>query len=262
MVINWDYVKKRTLWSYEDLIKKLKQTLSYDFVQHYYNHNMDEACDYVNEVHAGYFQHHGDRVWLDGLITNFTWLKRAGVQNYLDLVEQVDDRDKCEMFLKESGLAFGDLIETLNYLLRWVLPFPTPLREFFNTDDAQQMAYFEALKQRRLTSNLDLLAQGRTAAQRAHLAQETGIPLNFLLPLIHKADLARLAYVRGKTVQHLCGGGYDTLAKLAAADLPEMEVHMRAYYQTLGKRFADFRSVVQLASLVGGARILPAVVEA
>ncbi|MEZ4712946.1 MAG: DUF4332 domain-containing protein [Caldilineaceae bacterium] len=262
MVINWDYVKERTLWSYEDLIKKLKQTLSYDFVQHFYNHTMDEAVDYVNEVHAGYWRHRGDRAWLDGLITNFSWLKRAGIQNYLDLVEQVDDRDKCEMFLKESGLEFGDLIETLNYLLRWVLPFPAPLREFFNTDDAQQMAYFEALKRRRITSTLDLLEQAHTAAKRAHLAELTGIPPDFLLPLVHKADLARLAYVRGKTVQHLYGGGYDTLAKLAAAELPEMEVNMSAYYQTLGKRYADFQSVVQLASLAGGARILPPVVEA
>ena len=73
---------------------------------------MDEVIDYVNEVHAGYLQHRGDRAWLDGLITNFAWLKRAGVQNYLDLVQQVDSREKCEAFLKESGLGFPELIST------------------------------------------------------------------------------------------------------------------------------------------------------
>lgn len=262
MIINWDFVKKRTLWHYEDLIKKLDQALSYDFVQQFYNHTMDEAIDYVNEVHAGYLQHRGDRTWLDDLITNFTWLKRVGVQNYRDLVQQVDSREKCEAFVQASGMGFPELIETLNYLLRWVLPFPTPLREFFNTEDVTQMAYFQALKQQRIMSNLDLLAQGRTAAKRAQLASATGIPDEFLLSLIHKADLSRLAYVRGKTVRHLCGGGYDMLAKLATADLQEMEAAMSAYYQTLGKRSADFKAVVPLGALIGGARSLPKIVEA
>ena len=261
MIINWDFVKEQTLWSYEDLIKKLYQALNYEFVQEHYNHSMDEAIDYVDAVHAGYLQHRSDRTWLDNLITNFAWLKRAGVQNYLDLVQQVDSREKCEAFLKRSGMGFPELIETLNYLLRWVLPFPTPLREFFDPDNATQMAYFQLLKQQRITINLDLLEQGRTAAKRTHLAALTGIPSEFLLHLVHQADLSRLAYVRGKTVRHLCGGGYDTLAKLANADLQEMEAAMSVYYQTLGKRFADFKSVLPLAPLVGGARLLPKIVE-
>lgn len=261
MIINWDFVKQKTLWSYEDLIKKLAQTLRYDFVQAHYNHTMDEAIDYVNEVHAGYLQHRGDRVWLDGLITNFTWLKRAGIQNYRDLVQQIANREKCESFLKESGMGFPELIETLNYLLRWVLPFPTPIREFFNPADPAQMGYYQALKQQRILSNLDLLEQGRTAAARTQLADATGIPLDFLLSLIHQADLSRLAYVRGKTVRHLCGAGYDTLDKLANADREELTAAMHAYFDAQGKQFADYKSVIQLTALAGGARRLPKVVE-
>lgn len=261
MVINWDYVKERTLWSYEDLIKKLQRTLGYRFVQEQYNHSMDDAIDYVNMVQAGYLQHRGDRKWLDDLITNFTWLRRAGIQNYQELIDAVADREQCERFLYESGLGFPELIDTLNYLLRWVLPFPTPLREFIDTRDSTQMAYYERLKARRMTMSLDLLEQGRTAAQRTQLAAETAIPADFLLALVHKSDLSRLAYVRGKTIGHLCGGGYDTLAKLANADLPEMEAAMRVYYTSIGKRFEDFKSVVPLEMLVGGARILPLIVE-
>ena len=37
MTVNWDYVKKTTLWPYEDLIKKLQDDLAYPFVQQYYN---------------------------------------------------------------------------------------------------------------------------------------------------------------------------------------------------------------------------------
>jgi hypothetical protein len=261
MIINWEFVKQRTLWSYEELIKKLKQTLSYDFVQQYYNHSMEEAIDYVDEIHAGYLQHRGNRAWLDDLITNFAWLQRGGVLNYADLIQQVESREKCEAFLKKSGLGFPELIETLNYLLRWVLPFPTPIREFFDTADPTQMAYLQALKAQQITTNLDLLDRGRTVEQRTQLAQLTGIPPAFLIRLVHQSDLARLAYVRGKTVRHLCGGGYDTLAKLASADCEEMEAAMNAYYSSVDKRPQDFKAVVQLGPLIGGAKRLPRVVE-
>jgi len=36
-----------------------------------------------------------------------------------------------------------------------------------------------------------------------------------VITLVHKVDISRLAYVRGKTVKHLCGGGYDSLEKIA-----------------------------------------------
>lgn len=78
---------------------------------------------------------------------------------------------------------------------------------------------------------------------------------------MHKADISRLAYVRGNTVKHLCGGGYDSLGKIAAASLAEMEEKMDAYYRTLGKSLADFRSVIPLSWMIGGAKILPRVVE-
>jgi hypothetical protein len=130
-----------------------------------------------------------------------------------------------------------------------------------DTSDATQLAYIQALKARRIATNLDLLEQGATAAKRDELAKVTGIPPALLRRLVHQADLARLAYVRGKTVRHLCGGGYDTLAKLAHADLPEMEAAMSAYYYSLEKHPKDFKAVIQLAPLVGAARRLPQVVE-
>jgi len=43
MEIDWNVVKKMTLWSYEDLIKKNLKALSYNFIQEHYNHSMKEA---------------------------------------------------------------------------------------------------------------------------------------------------------------------------------------------------------------------------
>jgi hypothetical protein len=61
-------------------------------------------------------------------------------------------------------------------------------------------------------------------------------------------------------VKHLCGGGYDTLDRIANADAAEMEEAMDAYYRTLGKTSADFKAVIPLAWIIGGANTVPQVV--
>ena len=83
----------------------------------------------------------------------------------------------------------------------------------------------------------------------------------FILELVHRADISRLAYVRGRTIRHLCEGGYNTLDKIANADIKKMKADMTAYYATIGKSFSDFKAVIPLDWMVGGARTLPGVVE-
>jgi hypothetical protein len=122
------------------------------------------------------------------------------------------------------------------------------------------MIDWNGVKKQRIRSNLDLLEGGRTDAGRRRLAGATGIPADSILALVHRADISRLAHVRGKTVMHLCAGGYDTLEKLAAANLAEVEERMEAHYRTLGKSSADFRAVISLSWMIGGARLLPRVV--
>lgn len=256
MEIDWEQVKKITLWNYEELVKKLLKTLAYGFVLEYYNHTMVEAGRYVKKVQEGYLQGCSEPR------TNFVRLEDLQVRNYLDLVQQVESREKCERFLERTGFGFIELIETLNYMFRLVLPFMTPVREFIDVNNETDQVYFEILKEKKLASNLDMLEQGRTRDGRKRLSQATSIPDRFIIELVDKADISRLAYVRGKTVMHLCGGGYNTLDKIANADLGEMERAMDAYYKTLGKSLADFKAVIPLGWMIGGARILPRVVKA
>jgi hypothetical protein len=135
------------------------------------------------------------------------------------------------------------------------------VREFINVKNSAQMAYLEILKREKLGTNLDMLERGRIQAGRNRLVKDTGIPEAFIIELVHKADISRLAYVRGKTVLHLCGGGYDTLEKIAGANVAEMEKRMDAYYRTLGKSLADFKAVIPLAWVIGGAQMLPKIVK-
>jgi Domain of unknown function (DUF4332) len=259
--IDWNQVKKQTLWGYEDLIKKLVQVLAYDFVQTRYDHTMQQAARYAGQVQKGYLQNKSDTALCDSMIACFKRLDTLKVKSYGDLIRQVETREKCAAFLHRTGLGFDDLVQTLNYLFRWVLPFAIPARELMDMDDKTQKAYLAILKQHNLSLNLDLLEQGRTRAGRTRLARATGIPAPFILALVHRADISRLAYVRGKTIRHLCGGGYDTLDKIAGADVEKMEKDMEAYYGTLGKSLADFKSVIPLSWMIGGARILPRVVR-
>jgi Domain of unknown function (DUF4332) len=262
MNIDWNEVKKRTLWSYEDLIGKLQEVLAYDFVQEHYNHTMRQAQDHAKNIRRGYLQDQGDSTgYVDSMIANLEKLETLEIGTYSGFVGQVASREQCMTFLQRTDFDFEQLVQTLNYLLRWVLPFKTPVREFIDADSVISAGYLEVLKKQRIRSNLDLLEAGRAAAGRVQLSNTTGIPVAFVTALVHRADISRLAYVRGKTVKHLCGGGYDSLEKIAMADLAEMEEKMDAYYRTLGKSAASFRSVIPLSWMIGGAKILPRLVE-
>jgi hypothetical protein len=44
---DWDYVKKTTLWHYEDLIKKLNVVMAYPVIWQAYNHDMNQAAAFA-----------------------------------------------------------------------------------------------------------------------------------------------------------------------------------------------------------------------
>ena len=261
MEIDWSQVKKRTLWHYEDLIKKLLEVLDYGFVQDHYNHTMSEASAYSARVQQGYVENGKEATFISEIGEYLRKLDAVGIRDYLDLVQQVNSKANCEAFLAESGISFDALIQVLGYLFRWVLPFKCPVKELADTITETDITQIESLKKSRIRSNLDVLERYRTKMSRTKFSKETGVIETFILELVHRADISRLAYVRGKTIKHLCGGGYDTLDKIAKADLKKMESDMTAYYATIGKSFSDFKAVIPLDWMIGGARLLPKVVE-
>lgn len=262
MKIDWNRVKKQTLWNYEDLIAKLQSILDYDFVKEHYNHTFKQAKIYANKIRSGYLQNRGDKiVFIDKMAANLENFGNLGIKNYSELVCQVATREQCITFLRQTDFDFDQLIQTLNYFLRWVLPFKIPIREFIDVDSVIEMKYLASLKQHKIGTNLDIIDLGRDKAGQKELSNITDILPTFIMSLVHKADISRLAYVRGKTVDHLCGSGYDTLEKLATANLTEMEIKMEAYYKTLGKSLSDFKAVIPMSWMVRGAKILPRVVK-
>ena len=117
------------------------------------------------------------------------------------------------------------------------------------------MSYYKILKQHKLMNSFDILEQGRTKTGRSTLAKLTGLPLKFMTSLAHRADIARLPYVRRKTILPVCGAGYNTLAKIASADLVQMESDLDIYFQrTKGKPWKNYKAVIVLKGLVTGAQ--------
>jgi len=260
MDIDWDQVKKKTLWHYEKLIAKILDVLEYNFVQEYYAHDMIEAEIYSEKIRQGYRQNEREAEFIGEITNHFKHLSLVGIQNQ-DLVGRVNTKSNCEKFLQETGVGFEALIQVLNYLFRWVLPFKIPVIELVDTMPHANTTYLGILKNRGIRSNLDALEIFRSKMGRMVFSTETGMDEVYILELTHRADVSRLAYVRGKTIMHLSGGGYNTLNKLANAELIKMEADMTAYYESISKSFADFKNVIPLDWMIGGAKILSKVIE-
>jgi hypothetical protein len=260
MNVNWDTVKKVTLWQYEELIQKLQDVLIYPFAQEYYNHSMPLAIEYARRLFADKNLDKGD--YPAALLPVFNRLEAVGITDWSALIARVDSREKLLNFLEINGIGFAEVIDVLNYLLRWGLPFRTATRELLDHDDPQEMGYYGVFKEHKLIASFDLLEKGRTRTGRQFLVELTGLPGDIITRVVHRADIARLPYVRRKTILPVCAAGYDTLKKIASAEIRLMEADLDGYvWRTQGKRWDDFKAVIPLGGLITGARALPDVVE-
>ena len=257
---DWDYVKKNTLWRYDDLIKKLTAITVYPFIWQSYNHDMPRAAVFARRlfvdknIEAGEFP--------AAVIRSFERLEAAGIKDWGSLLAKVATRADCTAFVAKHNLNFEEFIDVLNYLLRWAFPFQTPSRELLEHDNPQEMSYYAVLKRHKLMNSFDILERGYTLIGRRALADLTGLPLDFVTSLAHRADIARLPYVRRKTILPVCGAGYDTLAKIAAADVAQMESDLDAYFRrTQGKPWENYKSVIVLKLLLACAQALPVIME-
>jgi hypothetical protein len=257
---NWDYVKKTTLWHYEDLIKKLNVVRAYPVIWQAYNHDMNQAADFAQRlfpdknITAGEFPAE--------VLHIFEHLQSIGINNWDNLLSMIATKAECLEFLTIHKLDFKEFIDLLNYLLRWAFPFQTASRELLAHESPLEISCYEILKQHKLMNSFDILEQGHTKTGRNALAQLTGLPQEFANNLVHRADIARLPYVRRKTILPVCGAGYDTLAKIAAADLRQMEFDLDVYFQrTQNKSGKNYKAVIVLKGLVTGAQALPIIME-
>jgi hypothetical protein len=103
----------------------------------------------------------------------------------------------------------------------------------------------------------ELLERGATPQGRAQLAEETGIPPEALLRMVHCCDLCRMTGMAGKTLYRSFAMGYDTLAKFRAATPEQIESEFDAYLSARGERT---NRMISFSSFIHQARRLEDVI--
>jgi len=243
--------------SYSDLIKRLKVSLSYSFVRKAYPHTMQEAQVYARGL-LGDDPRQRYGAWLVFLQKTFKALGTAGVKDYQDLINRVGTEGELKAFAQKLGLPTGDIIGVLKYLLYWVLPDRKELNRLILPTDADKKANNAILRLHGIRSNLDMLEKGSSLADRKKLAAQTGLPLEFITEMTHRADFSRMPFFHGKTINHFIGAGYPTLELLAKADLEKLSADVLRYGQSIGKNL-KFGMEADSGGII--ARVLPKVVE-
>lgn len=260
MPIDWKEVERlvKPSPSHEELTKKILEVLSYDFVKKFYRHNMKEAEEYATRLlGCDPRQRYGE--YVEKLNRAFRQLDSLNVQNYYELVNLVETREKLEEFYDRANLGLNDLIRVLKYLHSWVLPTKMYLRELIDKTNQTQNEYTTTLRKNNIKFTLDILERGSTKEARERIARETSVPEDFLYDLTNRADFARMPYVSGKTIRHYFAGGYNSLEKLASADLDQLTEDMARYFESIGMKLR--RSFIELDSNVAIAKILPKIIE-
>jgi hypothetical protein len=91
---------------------------------------------------------------------------------------------------------------------------PCPLKDFLGVAPA----HVEKLARLGIKTADKLLSSGRTRADRAALALETGIPAKAIMELVKLSDLSRLPGVKGIRARLYYDAGIDCVEKLTAWD--------------------------------------------
>ena len=188
----------------------------------------------------------------------FKALGTAGVKDYQDLINRLGSEAELEAFAQKMGIPTGDIVGVLKYLLYWVLPGKKDLNQLILPTDTQKKANNAILREHGIRSNLDMLEKGSSLAGRKKLAAQSGLPLEFITEMTHRADFSRMPWFHGKTINHFIGAGYPTLELLAKADLEKLSADVLRYGQSIGKNL-KFGVEADSGGII--ARVLPKVVE-
>ena len=98
MNIDWSLVKKKTLWQYDDLIRKIFDVLSYSFVKKYYNHSVSDSIKYSETILNNYIQNGKKPTFIKEITKYLKELDNLEINNYLEFIKQIDSKDKCKSF--------------------------------------------------------------------------------------------------------------------------------------------------------------------
>ncbi|NPD87391.1 MAG: DUF4332 domain-containing protein [Asgard group archaeon] len=255
MDIKWEEVEKlvKPTKNFETLIENILAVIQYNFVKDHYNLNMLEMQNYTTKL-LGCDPKQRYQNYLENLNITYKKLETMKIKSISEFVSAVDTKEKFELFVKENEFSLEEIIRVLKYLFNWYYPTKSYLRELVEKEDKKHLEYIAILRKNGIRFTLDILDQGYTENMRSNLEKETGIPKAFISDIVNKADFTRMPYIRGKTVKHYFAIGYNTLEKLAKADLSELDDKMKYYLESVGvklsKSFIELDSGIEISSII------------
>ncbi len=255
MGVDWSEVKKTTLWTYEELMEKLTNALSYDFVSQYYDRKISKVRQFLQALLDRKDNKHA--TYLNSVLATLRDIEVFGVGTISGLLEFIPTREQLEHFIHTSIIEFHDMVRLLNCLLRWILPFSRPIAEFIRKGERIESEYLSILRKQGVRFNLDMLEQYRQKCSRDELGEE--VPSLYVIELLHRTDISRIPYVSGKTVHTLCGAGYDTLDKIADANQEQIEESVSDYLRSIGVTYS--RSFLDIEGAINQAKAIPRILE-
>ena len=98
---NWGYVKKTTLWQYENLIKKLNVLMGYPILWQAYNHDMIQAAIFARRLFPDKNIEAGEFPAL--VLSIIKRLKSAGISDWGNLLSKVRTRGECALFVSQHN---------------------------------------------------------------------------------------------------------------------------------------------------------------
>ena len=258
-MVNWDEIRATLspIRDFEDLSRRWREAYAYGFVVRHYNLSMPEMAEYTDRLLNGDTRNrYAD--WARGLMRSFHQLAGYEIKNVLDLVESVDTQEIFEGFCLQTGIKPADLVNVLKYLVYWFIPSKKYLRELVKKEP-RYFAAVESLRQAGLRYNLDIIAQGITPDARRSLAESTGVDEALITDLAHRADFSRMPWASAATISNIVGSGYGSVAKLAAADLEQVNEDFFRYGDSIHKNLKLGNEIENSHRI---ARIIPQVLVA
>lgn len=148
---------------------------------------------------------------------NLNALKRQGIHNINELLDNIKNKTKIEEFARASGLS-QPYLNLLRRVVQGYTPNPNRIKDFPEITDQSA----ENLKVLGISNTRQLYSHILTPQKRAELSTKSGIPLNEIIRLTQLTDLSRIRWVNHTFAYVLLEAGYDTVEKVANADYMDL----------------------------------------
>jgi len=129
------------------------------------------------------------------------------------------------LFLKDMNLY-----NTANEMKEWVQLEKSRLNDF----DGINKEYNKKLSSVGIRTARQMLEKGRNQSDRNLLANQSGVPIDYILELVKLSNLARIGGLKKKRARLFYEAGFDTLDRIAAKDIDTLMSDLANYIQKTG----------------------------